>query len=715
MELATESTLRSEIASGAVKQRSLSDRMADARAIAAGLAAIHAAGIIHRDISPQNVLRMADGRLVVSDFGLAIDPSETTTSVRGGTVAYMAPEVVGGGSSSFASDVWSLGAVIYEAVFGERPRWRNSTRSEIVDPALGRRLEDQERVALDACRVCMARNQEKRPRRTADVVKGLGDAPKGWRHFGLRRRATIGAAVVAAIAIISGTGFVTMRRMQTRSPSDENRSSAVPTIALTGEAEDWTESSDVLARIPSRLECAVLLPDHRSIRYVWGQPPRAEDLDTRSGQRTPSAVVPAAYAEGCPDLSPNGRRLVFQGRTPEGRPSAFVSEYPDGRNAVPVVPTGDPSVDSQPLWMPDSESFAFDVDVRHVGIFSTTLNRTAIVPEPALPSYLSAWRWIGRDLVVVAAHNTKPEMEVTGYGWPSLNRSFRFRLDLFAINFVPVGHGKMLFTAFVDGTANIAEVDYVRRSARRLGYVRGQYVKRPFLVENGVVFLSVLDARRLEVRGKDGRFRTLLEKPALLTGIRCGHGYLTHETTDSGVVIVHRDVDGRETERKPVPSFADPTCAADGHVWYYASQAPEPGIVQCEGSICSRIVDGDFVSVAASPSGKRLAVVRARNRGFELAWLWAEDRVVRELAMITEALCTPTWSGENTLWVVRQHQNRHLWFELNVDSGVETGRSVPAAGNCSDGSPEGRVPFEGDTRVTSTRVSEWRHLRRPPP
>ena len=68
------------------------------------------------------MLRMGDGRLVLSDFGLATDASEST-SVRGGTVAYMAPEVMRGGQASVASDIWALGVVMHEIVFGVKPRW----------------------------------------------------------------------------------------------------------------------------------------------------------------------------------------------------------------------------------------------------------------------------------------------------------------------------------------------------------------------------------------------------------------------------------------------------------------------------------------------------------------------------------------------------------------------------------------------------------------
>ena len=102
--------------------RRLEERIADARALVAGMAAIHAAGIVHRDVKPENLLRMEDGRLVVSDFGLATNPAQTATvTLMVGTPSYMAPEMSMGEPASFRSDVWAIGVVMHEILFAAAP------------------------------------------------------------------------------------------------------------------------------------------------------------------------------------------------------------------------------------------------------------------------------------------------------------------------------------------------------------------------------------------------------------------------------------------------------------------------------------------------------------------------------------------------------------------------------------------------------------------
>ncbi|HWE91561.1 MAG TPA: serine/threonine-protein kinase [Pseudonocardiaceae bacterium] len=92
--------------------------------IAAALAAAHASGIVHRDIKPGNVLINDDGVAKITDFGIARaagDLTLTQTGTFAGTPAYLAPEVARGQDPTSASDVFSLGATLYDAVEGGPP------------------------------------------------------------------------------------------------------------------------------------------------------------------------------------------------------------------------------------------------------------------------------------------------------------------------------------------------------------------------------------------------------------------------------------------------------------------------------------------------------------------------------------------------------------------------------------------------------------------
>ena len=91
---------------------------------AAALAAAHRAGVVHRDIKPGNILVCPDGRVKVTDFGIARvvnQSSVTQTGLLLGTAQYLAPEQVAGQSATPATDMYSLGIVGYECVTGRQP------------------------------------------------------------------------------------------------------------------------------------------------------------------------------------------------------------------------------------------------------------------------------------------------------------------------------------------------------------------------------------------------------------------------------------------------------------------------------------------------------------------------------------------------------------------------------------------------------------------
>ncbi len=89
------------------------------------LAAAHEAGLVHRDVKPQNLILRRDGVLKLSDFGIAFGLEGTRLTVAGtvlGTAAYLAPEQARGEEVTAAADVYSLGAVLYELLTGRPPR-----------------------------------------------------------------------------------------------------------------------------------------------------------------------------------------------------------------------------------------------------------------------------------------------------------------------------------------------------------------------------------------------------------------------------------------------------------------------------------------------------------------------------------------------------------------------------------------------------------------
>ena len=105
-------------------------------AMLAALTAAHRAGVLHRDVKPGNVLIAADGRVVLTDFGLAtFDGTESAVTVPGlvlGSAQYVAPERARDGTSTPESDLWSLGATLYAAVEGRSPYARSSTMATLT-------------------------------------------------------------------------------------------------------------------------------------------------------------------------------------------------------------------------------------------------------------------------------------------------------------------------------------------------------------------------------------------------------------------------------------------------------------------------------------------------------------------------------------------------------------------------------------------------------
>jgi hypothetical protein len=180
-----------------------------------GLAHAHAAGILHRDVKPSNVLLMDGDRVAarVLDFGLAqMADAETLTEAGDvpGTLAYISPERLAGGEATPAADVWAVGVMLWEALAGRHPFWRGSmleTARAIEAGArpLGELRPDLPKRLLRLVDSTLSTHPARRPsaRDLADALRGassFGSTPRP--AFKLPTRIEPGHALTAVLAAL---------------------------------------------------------------------------------------------------------------------------------------------------------------------------------------------------------------------------------------------------------------------------------------------------------------------------------------------------------------------------------------------------------------------------------------------------------------------------------------------------------------------------------
>lgn len=361
MEWAGGGSLRQRLA--AAPGRPLEERIADARAVIDGLAAIHGINVIHRDIKPENVLVMDDGRLVITDLGVAVTMGQVTffSSQIAGTPSYMAPEVVMGDKATFAADVWSLGVVLHEILFEKRPEWNFTRQARSMKPPVDGKAPRLLRGLAALCDECL---QELPPRRLQDAgaVKRRFEAVVGGKWRPGRRRCVAAGAAASCLAVAAGT-LMWFGGHRSTGP------------AIVGAPSDITRKPSLLT-LGRSVRCMSAMPSKNAVRLVLESPSAAIDVDLATGAQVPANVISAAIQNGCPELSPDGTSLLYVVAEPSKPSQVYLSPRPDGSDGHPMT------IGRQPHWLPDSRQFVYSAALERLEAMSVDGNPAGF-PEGA--------------------------------------------------------------------------------------------------------------------------------------------------------------------------------------------------------------------------------------------------------------------------------------------------------------------------------------------
>ncbi len=311
-------TLRERLLRGPLSPAELTDVALQA---ARGLAAAHAQGTVHLDVKPGNLMITRDGLVKVLDFGLAKAIGESRSADGGeepspilGTAAYVSPEQVLGHSEGPASDLWSLGAVMYEMAAGRPPFGTGpSALDQIVDnepPALQSIAPEMPQALARIIHKALAKDPVPRYSAMTELIGDLEAldrlptvvATQPSRRRGLlRRRWPLAAAV---LLLVSGTLWLT-----TRSPGagEEGRPRNLEARALLEEATQLLRRMDGQAARGLLEEALALEPDNPCLHSALAESLRLLGREPEALRHGESAF---AGAFGLSEAS----RLLYQAR-----------------------------------------------------------------------------------------------------------------------------------------------------------------------------------------------------------------------------------------------------------------------------------------------------------------------------------------------------------------------------------------------------------------
>lgn len=398
-------TLREQLARGPIPFRRAIDH---AIQISRGLAAAHDKEIVHRDLKPENLFIVRDGRIKILDFGLAklrqryaedlgVSTKGTESGMVMGTVGYMSPEQVSGKPADHRADIFALGAVIYEAITGQRA-FRKPTAAETMsailneDPPSVSQLTRGIPPALEkVVQRCLEKNPAQRFQSASDLaftleaVSDSGAKPSStWSKPKTRLRLWWYAAIATAVVL---AGLAVREFLPRNAP--------VPVT-------DWVQITNLADSVTS----PAFSPDGRMLTFL-----RGSDTFTTPGQvyvmllphGDPVRLTNDSTSKMSPIFSPDGANISYT--------------VPWDTWTVPVL-GGEPR-----LWLPnasglswlDADNLMFSqiTDGNHMQLVSSDLSRAHLHPiyTPASSIGMVHRSYVSPD------HKSVIAIEMTGNLW----------------------------------------------------------------------------------------------------------------------------------------------------------------------------------------------------------------------------------------------------------------------------------------------------------
>jgi Tol biopolymer transport system component len=557
-------TLRERMSAGSMPQRKLPEY---ALQIANGLAAAHDKGIVHRDLKPENIFVTRDERVKILDFGLAkqspgaasligesatiTSPTPTSPGTVMGTVGYMSPEQVRGHAVDHRSDIFSLGAILYEMVAGKRA-FKGESGVETMNAIL---KDDPPEIDATQMKVspgverivrhCLEKSPANRFQSARDLAFALGTLSgtesTAAVHSGPMPRKRLWLAWVGVgLALVAVTAFVFLLRQGP--PQAKRLEFAIP--------------------VQGEVSHLALSPDGRMLAFV--SPDEASRANVLSVQRIGSsaaAVLPGTEGANYPFWSPDDAYVAFfadgklkkvaaSGGTPQilavtpnarggswGRSGIIYAAdasgplwrvNADGSNAAPltdkIFASAAEASHRWPVFLPDGDHFLFwagnfqnSNDDRVSGIYLSSLaakEKTLLVLTHSNPGYASGYFYYvdGRKALIatsvdVSNGRVSGEPRVVGEG-------LGFQPSTYWGAFTVAENGTLVYNT--SSGAALSVLTWYDRAGKELGRVGdpGVLANPAISPEGNLVAVDIADVRANNVdiwiddlkRGTTSRF-----------------------------------------------------------------------------------------------------------------------------------------------------------------------------------------------------------------